>query len=53
MFCTEAVSLLPGLQFASEKETRMGSKATESLRWFDGYSLVIGKSSGWNFHFNR
>lgn len=43
MFCTEAVSLLPGLQFASEKETRMGSKATESVRWFDGYSLVIGK----------
>lgn len=41
--CTQAVSPVSGLQFVSKKETRMGSKAIESLRWFDGYSLVIGK----------
>lgn len=34
---------MPALQFVSKKETQMGSKAIESLRWFDGYSSVIGK----------
>lgn len=41
--CTQTASPMTGLQFVSKKETRMGSKAIESLRWFDGCTLVIGK----------
>lgn len=54
---TEAVSLMPGLEFAytSDKKTSMGSKAIGYLGWFElvFHWKKMPLCSRWNFHFNH